>query len=331
MKRGIILIFAAIFFLGGSAAKNISAKSSYSLTAKEQKQILEEAENWIDDMPEGMNDRLSDAVAHALHGFYSEVNYFRNYADTTGIDKYKVTVKDINGGRNEDIQMRLYSAGTAKETPLLIYIHGGGWSIGSIKVSDKYCRALASTGKVKVVSVEYPMAPDHPYPAAINKCAEAVEYIAGKSAQWDFSPTKISLGGDGAGGNIAIEVYQKLQGKERIKSLVLYYPLLEKSGTLDAKSKREYGRGYGFDSRLWESFVQAYNGGNTNYPATLPPTLMISAGRDIIIDQEKSFANAYSVIELVQFDGALHGFITDGHQPTAFKKAAEITELFLTK
>ena len=155
-------------FLEGSA-------QNYILSQKEQKQILEEAENWIDDMPDGLDDRISDAVNHAMHGFLSEIQYFRNYADTTGIGKYKVTVKDLNGGKNEDIKLRFYSSNSLNDSPLLIYFHGGGWSVGSIQTSDKFCRALASLGKVKVISVEYPLAPENPFPSAINKCVEAVQ------------------------------------------------------------------------------------------------------------------------------------------------------------
>ena len=304
---------------------------NYTLSKKEQQQILNEAENWIDDMPDGIGDRLSDAINHAMHGFYSEIEYFRNIADTTGIGKYPVKIRDIKGGKNEDIPMRLYTSAAAKDCPLLIYFHGGGWSVGSLKISDKFCRALASMGKVKVVSVEYPLAPENPYPAGVNKGIEAVEYIFSKSAEWGFSTNLVSLGGDGAGGNIAIEVCTKLPPKDKIRSLVLYYPMIETTGTLDPSSKREYGRGYGFDSRMWEAFIKAYNNINPKYPETLPPTLLISAGRDIIIDEEKNFSSSYSQIKYVEFEGAIHGFISDGHQPTAFKKAVELTNLFLAK
>ena len=304
---------------------------NYSLTQKEQQLIFEEAENWIDDMPEGIGDRLSDAINHATHGFYNEVEYFRNMADTTGIGKYSVRVKDINGGNGQDIPMRIYESSSSKDSPLLIYFHGGGWSLGSIKVSDKFCRALASMGKVKVVSVEYPLAPEKPYPSAVIKCVDAVKYIFNKSSEWGFSTNNISLGGDGAGGNIALETYSRLPSNNKIQSLVLYYPLLETTGRLDPSSKREYGRGYGFDSRLWESFINAYNGNDPKYPDLLPPTLIIGAGRDIIIDEVKNFGLSSPEIKYIEFEGAIHGFITDGHQTSAFKKAVELTDLFLTK
>ena len=328
LKESLLAIIFSTSSLFGYAA-------TYTLTEKEQHQILNEADNWIDEMPDGLNDRLSDAVNHALHGFYSEIQLYRNAADTTHSGKYKVKTDNITGGKLGELSFRLYSstAKTSSSDPLLIYFHGGGWSFGSIETSDKFCRALASEGNVKVVSVEYPLAPENPYPNGLKQCMDAVEYIVSKSGDWKFDPEKVSLGGDGAGGNLALETYNGLEGNVNIKSLVLYYPLINTSGTLDAGSKREYGRGYGFDSRLWEVFIEAYKA-NHNTPdkiKSLPSTLIISAGRDIIIEEENLFSKAYPEIIQVVFEGALHGFITDGHQPTAFNKAVALTDSFLTR
>lgn len=323
--RFIGFMLMAVMFLSAYA-------DNYTLTKKEQQQITEEAENWIDDMPDGIQDRLSDAVNHALHGFYNEINYFRNYNDTTGLNKYKVKVENINGGKLGEMSMRLYSGTKNSNVPLLIYFHGGGWSVGSLVTSDKFCRALASEGNIKVVSVDYPLAPENPYPGALKNCIDAVEYILTKSKEWGFSSDKISLGGDGAGGNLALETFSKLPDTVKIKSLVVYYPLLQTKGLLDPKSKREFGRGYGFDSRLWEAFTTAYNrkGDDLSQLQNLPPTLVISAGRDIIIDEERNFA-LNSKVNYVQFDGALHGFISDNHQKSAFNKAVSLTDRFLSE
>lgn len=309
----------------------IISANNYSVSKEEQDKILEEAENWIDDMPAGLQDRLSDAVNHSMHGFGSEIEYFRNMADTTGIGQYSVLVRDIKGGTGSDINMRMYSSDSLKIKPLLIYLHGGGWSIGSLATSDKFCRALASEGNVNVISMEYPLSPENPYPAALNKIVQGVEYIFTHAGDFKTETHEISLGGDGAGGNLALEAYLRLKENCPVKSLVLYYPLLQTSGELDRELRREFGRGYGFDSRLWEIFVNAYKATDESQIKTLPPTLLISAGRDIVIDKEKEFSLQNSNVEYVEFSGALHGFLTDGHQPTAFKKTVELTDLFLTE
>lgn len=304
---------------------------TFSVDQKTQTQINAEAEDWMDNIPDGMMDRLSDAVEHATHGFYNEINYFRNFADTTGIKNYKVEVKDFKGGEGLNIPMRLYTSKTNKSgnNPLLIYFHGGGWTLGSINTTDKYCRALASEGNVTVVSVEYPLAPENPYPSALTTGCEAVKYLIKNSNSLGFAPDLISLGGDGAGGNLALNIYESLPADIKIKSLVLYYPMIKSEGQLEPTDKRKYGRGYGFDSRLWESFISTYGGKALSFTKPLPPTLLITAGRDIIVSQEKEFSLRQPQVKYLELTSALHGFITDGQQKTAFNTAVRLTDLFL--
>lgn len=309
----------------GVLAKN------FSVTSREQQQFTTEAENYMDNMPEGLQDRLSDAVAHAMHGFYSEVNLFRAMADTTGLHAYKVTVTDISPSATSKLKLRFYKSSqkTNEIKPLLIYFHGGGWSLGSVNATEKFCRALAAQATVNVVSVEYPLAPENKYPEALLYCKEATEYILSHAADFESNSQLVSIGGDGAGGNIALAVANTLDKKNNIRSLVLYYPLINTSGELNKEDKRNYGRGYGFDSRLWQAFIEAYQAGDNQMSSPLSPVLLIASGRDIIISQEREFAQTVSDITLVEFTGALHGFITDGQQPSAFNKAVELTSLFL--
>lgn len=310
----------------------ISFAASYKVSAQDQAKMQEEAENWIDDMPTGIQDRLSDAVAHALRGFYSEINFFRSYKDTIGLEKYPVSIEEIKVGKNSNIPSRLYKPQSkdAASLPLLIYFHGGGWSMGSIDTSDRFCRALVAEGNVTIISVEYPLSPENPYPAALNVCVDAVESIFEKANDRGFSKDLISMGGDGAGGNLALTTLSKLPNDIKIHSLVLFYPLIQATGSLDADKKRTFGRGYGFDSRLWEAYVEAYNAKADELSLELPSTLLICAGRDIVIAEEQAFS-VQDNITYVEFTDALHGFISDGHQPTAFQKAVEFTDNFLAK
>ena len=321
MLRIIIGIIVSAIAIGAYA-------DTFAINKADQEKISNEAEDWMDDMPDGLQDRLSDAVSHAMHGFFSEIQYFRNYSDTTQIGKYKVNVKDIYGGESGNIQMRLYFSNLDPKAPLLIYFHGGGWSLGSINTTDNFCRALVSEGNIKVISVEYPLSPENSYPSALISGCEAVEYILNQSKIWSFNLQEVSMGGDGAGGDLVLSIYPKLRRPNLIKKLVLYYPLL--AGNLNPELKKKYGRGYGFDSRVWEAFQMSYKGDKREYPKQIPPTLLIGAGRDIIIDKIESFKLGYDGVTYVEFEGALHGFISDGHQKTAFEKAVEITYKFLT-
>lgn len=305
---------------------------NFNITSKEQQQITNEAEDWIDDIPDGLQDRLADAVTHAMQGMYAEINYFRNMADTTGMAKYNVSVKKINGGESENIPMRLYSSHqqSTVSKPLLIYFHGGGGAVGSLDVTEKFCRALVSLGNVNVISVEYPLTPEKSFPTAIETGVKAVEYIQSKITTLCPNTKNFNLGGDGFGGNLALEVLNRLKKPSVINSIVLYYPLLRVSDTLDPVNKRNYGRGYGFDSRLWEAFVAAYKGKDVTLPVSLPKTLIISAGRDIVVNDSEIVKSSAGDITIVEFSGALHGFLTDGHQKTAFSKAVALTDLFLS-
>lgn len=326
MKKYLIFSFFVLVIA------NLAVADTYTVSKTEQSQMLNEADDWIDDMPDGIQDRLSDAVSHAVQGFYNEINYFRNMSDTVGASKYPVIVKDYSvNSSSADIQ-RLYIPKKKKQSgslPLLIYFHGGGWSLGSVNATDKFCRALAAEGNMMVVSLEYPLAPEHPYPQAILQACETIKLILNYHSQWGFDINKVSLGGDGSGGNLALEAFENLPSSISIKNLVLYYPILNYSPSLDPASKRSYGRGYGFDSRLLEAFLEAYKGNLLTIKKELPPVLLISAGRDILIKEEEDFSKINNV-KWVVFADAIHGFISDGKQKTAFKKAVSLTDIFLT-
>ena len=312
--------------------------SSFSISTEDKSRMNEETENWIDDIPLGLQDRLSDAVVHAQRGFFNEINYFRSISDTIGSYKYQVEITDTTCGKNQDIRVRIYSPDKAtfeENYPVLIYFHGGGWNLGSIGISDKFCRALAAEGKICIYSIDYPLAPEHKYPAAINVCLDAVTSISRNLKE----SHNFSLGGDGAGGNLAFETFLAISKDQntipKINSIIAYYPLIHTSGNLSEKSKKLYGRNYGFDSRVWEAFIDSYAGSAGNLIekqiSNLPSTLIISAGKDIIQDQILEFTENNSQIELITFDDSLHGFITDGHQPTAFNLAVSITSQFLNR
>lgn len=324
---------------------------TYTLTPKEEKQIFEESEDWIDDMPTGLQDRISDAVMHALRGFNNELVSFRTQPDVPEDVYPNVNVKEVLLGQAGDMKVRVYKSKSLKsinKIPTLIYFHGGGWTMGSLNASERFCRALAASGKSNVISVDYSMAPENSYNSIVSQCAEAIELI--NSNIKDIDHSLVSLGGDGAGANLAINAYLLLKSKKttfNIKSLVLYYPLLSLDFNKTSNSWSEYDKGYGLDLRVIEAYSEAISGNNPviqiaasplklGNPAlkTFPPVLMITSGRDIVLDDTKGFADklrrqGVKVSEVV-FPGALHGFITDNVQNTAFKKAVEITQLFLT-
>lgn len=307
---------------------------TYTISSSDRSQIEEEAEDWIDDMMPGLQDRLSDAVNHAVRGFYSEIYSIRNMKDTTGIWKYEVDVKECKIGENsQEIPVRIYNSKQGKnkeELPVFLFFHGGGWSMGSLDSSDKFCRALASKGNLTVVSVDYPLAPEHTYPAGVNICKEAINYLSNHSREIGCGNI-LNVGGEGAAANIILNAYEQLPDNVDIHSMVYYYPFYDVTRDLNQDMKRKYGRGFGFDSRLWNSFIEAYQGKTPTLQKTLPPTLVISAERDIIADEAESLKSSSSEVTIVEFSGALHGFLSDRHQKTAFEKAVDLTDMFVNK
>lgn len=335
-------------------------------TEKEKIAFLNEADDFIDEMAEGLQDRQCDAVLHAMRGQTRELANVRMSRIEEITYSNNVRVKDIVGdGSARGIKMRLYQPKEAddKKLPLLVYFHGGGWTIGSINSCADFCDALASGGKAMVLAVDYSLAPENPFPSGLMNCVSAVEYAEEHVEEWGGSRSMISLGGDSSGGNLAISTALYLQEQDRsvdLKSLVLFYPVV-KAYADGSASWKEYSRGYGLDARLMNSFNEAYVSSVTNVGvsgvdkdnqdvhnplispaeaeksklAKLPPVLIIGAERDILFDQGKEFADVLkrtgNDVEHIEFPGAIHLFITVKGQPTAFAKSVDLTNTFLEK
>ena len=109
--------------------------------------------------------------------------------------------------------MRLYSPiNCDRPLPLLIYLHGGGWTFGSINSCARFCNAIASSGKIKVLAVDYRLAPEHPYPAGLDDCCDAVEFAIDNATTLGIDADKISVGGDSSGGNLSIATAIRCNG-----------------------------------------------------------------------------------------------------------------------
>lgn len=332
-----------------------------TVTAQEATQMLNEADDFIDEIPEGYQDHQADAVLHALQGMTAELQQVRQSRNVTPKYSEGVEVRDINplGGPARGIGMRLYRNKSAdgKAQPLLIYFHGGGWTFGSLNSCANFCDALASGGAVSVLAVDYSLAPESPFPRGLSDCISAVEYAFQNFKELGTTPELISLGGDSSGGNLALATTlyfcENKQDDINIRSLALYYPVVDLDNPNEG-SWKEYSRGYGLDGRLMEAFLKAYddNGrapeslgniskkilkspakGDAELMKKLPPVMIISAERDILADQGKAFADKLKdvgvSVERIEFPGAVHLFITVPGQGAAFNKAVALTEEFL--
>ena len=122
------------------------------------------------------------------------------------------------------LRVRLYDPGVARPAPCLIYIHGGGWVIGSLDTHDGACRRLALAGDFLVASVDYRLAPEHKFPAGLEDCVAAVRWIAAHGAEWGIDPSRLAIAGDSAGANLALATLLSLRdaGPTRCAPGLLY-------------------------------------------------------------------------------------------------------------
>lgn len=294
-----------------------------------------EADTFLTGMPRNLQQQQMAAIRQAIEGDSQALRNVRNARNIPPELPPQVSRTDIND-RLSLFRCQRYANDTI---PLLIYLHGGGWTIGSINSCTRFCTAIATKG-IAVLAVDYRLAPEHPFPAGLNDCIEAVKTAADSLTVWKCSD--ISLGGDSSGGNLAITT--ALSFPERtFRSLVTFYPVT-RAYPDDSASWAEFGQGFGLDSDLMERFNNAYTDdihnplvspaeASDNELRKLPPTLIIGAERDILRDQATEFAGRLRHIgKDVRhhiIPGTVHLFITVPGQSAAFDYAVDETSAFI--
>ncbi|HLM65493.1 MAG TPA: alpha/beta hydrolase [Acidimicrobiales bacterium] len=209
---------------------------------------------------------------------------------------------------------------------VLVFFHGGGWTIGSIETHDPSCRALANGAGVVVVSVEYRLAPEHPFPAAIDDALAAMRWVTGHTAELGADPGRVAVGGDSAGGNLAAVVARELRDAEPpLRFQLLVYPATDM--TMSFPSIDENGDGYFLtkDTMSWFRANYMSDGDHTDGlasplhadPADLAgvaPALVVTAEYDPLRDEGEAYAEALRAagvaVTATRYDGVIHGFFS---------------------
>lgn len=304
--------------------------------AKPGESYLQQADSFLASMPPKLQQRQTEAIHLAIEGDTAKLNQIRAARNTPAKLPPQVIRTDI--GPNLALFQRNDTRKQA--TPLLIYFHGGGWTIGSINSCSRFCAEMALNG-ITVLAVDYRLAPENKFPAGLNDCIDAVETATASLGQWNCN--SISLGGDSSGGNLAIATAMSFP-KNTFTSLVAFYPVT-KAYPDNSSSWHRYGHGFGLDSALMEAFNNAYTTDIHNHlvsPAEasdqqlsqLPPTLIIAAGRDILTDQGREFADRLKKLDLPicyeLIPDAVHLFITVPGQADAFNRATTSATRFIS-
>lgn len=232
-----------------------------------------------------------------------------------------------------DIPVRAYRPVTASgpdgRPGVLVYFHGGGWSIGSIDTHDAVCRPLANGSGAVVVSVEYRLAPEHPFPAGYDDALAAVRWVAAHGDELGVDASRLAVGGDSAGGNLAAVAAQQLRdGGPPIAFQLLVYPAVDM--TLSYPSIDENGEGKLLTKDMMQWFRANYIGqpggpderdprcSPLHAPADalrgLPPALVVTAEYDPLRDEGDAYAEALRAagveVDHVRVDGVVHGFFS---------------------
>jgi acetyl esterase len=238
----------------------------------------------------------------------------------------RVEDRTIPGPAGE-IRVRVTTPDGDGPLPALVYFHGGGWVVGSIATHDALCREITNAAGVAVVSVDYRLAPEHPFPAAVEDAYAATAWVAEHGPTIGIDPARIAVGGDSAGGNLAAVVALKARdeggGGPRLACQVLLYPIT--NDDLDTASYREFARGYMLTREAmawyWDQYVPAPGDRRDPYASPLraedlgglPPALVMTAGYDVLRDEAEAYAarliEAGTRVQLSRHDGMIHGFL----------------------
>ena len=208
-----------------------------------QGKMLVEEQAFLANMKEGLQHVQMLAVRDAMKGDYGALEEIRQSRNKAPVLPENIDIKYVAS----DICLFSPAGRAARKRPLLLYLHGGGWCFGSINSCARFCAALAEAGDCCVAALNYRLAPKFPFPAPLDDCRRAFEYVKCHADEWGCDSLQVSVGGDSAGGNLALATAMSVEGACKV---IPIYPVT-KLYTEVTPSWVEYGKGYGDDAELW--------------------------------------------------------------------------------
>jgi acetyl esterase len=235
-------------------------------------------------------------------------------------------VRDLKlKGAGGEMVVRLYSPSAAVNLPLIVYFHGGGFTICTLDMYDDLCRTLANASGCAVASVDYRLAPETPFPGAAEDCYLALRTLAARARELGVDPARLAVAGDSAGANLATvtALLARERGGPALRYQALIYPCVDPACA--SASQQELATGYMLtrESMLWywEQYLQA-PGDATNPLAApvraelggLPPATLITAEFDPLRDEGEDYANRLRAAGVAvlgrRYLGMIHGFVS---------------------
>ena len=222
--------------------------------------------------------------------------------------------------------------------PVMLFFHGGGWVGLNLDTHDPLCRDLCSRSGHMIVSVDYRLAPEHPFPAGVNDCLGALDWLVANAARIGADPARITVGGDSAGGNLAAVIAQQARSRQPgvVRGQVLVYPATDhhsgdwpsyqrygvKPYPLTRESMVELWEWYTSKSPLWPRGTTSHELATPNRVPDLgglPPAFVVLAEEDLLCDEGAAYAQrmqqAGIPVRMKTYPGQKHGFF--GTEPSA--------------
>ena len=262
----------------------------------------------------------SDDLAKARDGIVHEAQLFG------GKPIEMASVEEVSiPGPGGTIPARRYIAREGDEKRLLVFFHGGGWVLGDLDSHDASCRFLAHHAGVSVLSVDYRLAPEHPFPAAPDDALAAFNFAVDKASDWGHDRDHIGVTGDSAGGNLAAVLCLDLRGAEVQPALqLLFYPATDMVS--ERPSYDEFAEGFFLTRQQMDWYKDRYFRNSGSDPADprlsplladdlsdLPPAHVVVAGFDPLRDEGEAYAAALAAagvpVSLRRHGGLIHGFV----------------------
>lgn len=254
-----------------------------------------------------------------------EYEVMNSFLDDPAPTVPRVSDRTIPGPEGEIPVRIVWPRLTSEPLPVLVYLHGGGYVIGNRQTHDVLCRRLAVEAGCIVVSVDYRLAPEHPFPAPTNDCLAAFRWVAESAASLGGDPTRVAIAGDSAGGCLSTVVCQLTRGQEHTPCFqLLLYPgtdLVERT-----RSRELFEEGFVLEGRMIDWFLGQYIPEGTDKSdarlsplraddlSGLPPAYLITAGFDPLRDEGKAYADAMRAagvsVRYRNYEGFVHGFAT---------------------
>lgn len=270
---------------------------------------------------------VMNATGFALGGDPQTVRDFMALAPRPEGDPVKRVEDRAFPGPNGDVPVRIYWPEAERPRPLLVWYHGGGWVIGNLDSADYGCRILCNEASAVVVSVDYRLAPEFKFPSAPEECYAALEWAVANAGELGADASRVAVGGDSAGGNLAavVAILARDRGGPKIGFQLLVYPVTDYG--FDTKSYSENAEGYLLtkDSMVWfwGHYVASPEHGpdpmaspmQTENLSGLPPALVMTAEYDPLRDEGEAYAarlkDAGVAVETKRYDGQIHAFFAN--------------------